>query len=103
MIARVWRGRALPDKIGEYAGHLTRTVKPELERIKGFQGMYLLAGDEAGGGEVVVITMWESMEAITAFAGDTPRAAVVAPNAQPMFRDYDELVSHYEVLLRPGA
>lgn len=99
MIARMWRGSALPEKAGEYEKHLEMSVLPELRQIEGFQEVYLLRQDAAEAVEFIVITLWESMEAIHKFAGENAEVAVVAPAAQPLFREYDSTVRHFEVVL----
>jgi heme-degrading monooxygenase HmoA len=99
MIARMWRGSAYPDKAEEYVKHLQMSVLPELQQIDGFQGLDLMRQDTAESVEFVVLTFWESMDAIRAFAGENAEAAVVAPAAQPLFREYDPTVKHFEVVL----
>jgi hypothetical protein len=47
----------------------------------------------------VVMTLWESMDAIRKFAGENPEAAVVAPAAKVLFREYDAEVKHLEIAL----
>jgi heme-degrading monooxygenase HmoA len=101
MIARMWRGFALPEKADDYVGHLQRSVAPELHQIAGFRGVYLLRRQSADEVEFVVLTLWESMDAIRQFAGDHPEAAVVAPAAQALFREYDPTVKHYEIVPNP--
>lgn len=39
------------------------------------------------------------MDAIRKFAGEHAEAAVVAPAAQPLFREYDSTVKHFDVVL----
>jgi hypothetical protein len=39
------------------------------------------------------------MDAIRKFAGENPETAVVAPAAQPLFREYDPTVKHFEIVL----
>ena len=39
------------------------------------------------------------MDAIHKFAGDDAEVAVVAPAAQPLFREYDPRVQHFEAVL----
>jgi heme-degrading monooxygenase HmoA len=99
MIARMWRGLAFPEKAEEYARHLQTSVLPELRQIDGFRGVTLLRQDSAQGVEFVVLTLWESMDAIRRFAGENVEAAVVAPTAQGLFREYDATVSHFEAVL----
>ena len=95
MIARLWSGKAKDAANGDlYQRHVTRTVFPELKKIPGHKGAQVLRRNQ----EFLVITFWESMEAIRRFAGDDPERAVVEPEAQAALIDYDELVSHYEVM-----
>lgn len=99
MIARIWRGSALPEKAEEYVKHLATSVLPELRQIDGFRGVNLLRQDAGEIVEFIVITYWASMDAIRKFAGEDAEVAVVAPAAQPLFREYDPGVKHFEVVL----
>lgn len=99
MIARMWRGSAFPEKAEEYVNHLQTSVLPELRQIEGFQGVTLMRKDSTQGAEFIVLTLWESMDAIRTFAGDNAEVAVVAPAAQGLFREYDSTVRHFEVVL----
>jgi heme-degrading monooxygenase HmoA len=99
MIARMWRGFAFPEKADEYVKHLQNSVLPELRQIDGFQGVYLMRKDSTEAVEFTVLTLWESMDDIHKFAGENAEVAVVAPEAQPLFREYDPTVRHFEVAL----
>lgn len=99
MIARIWRGFAIPEKADEYVKHLQTSVLPELYQIQGFQGATLLRQDATQVVEFIVLTFWESLDAIRKFAGVDAETAVVAPAAQPLFREYDATVRHFEVVL----
>lgn len=99
MIARMWRGVAFPEKADEYVKHLQRSVLPELRQIEGFQEVFLMRKDTADAVEFIVLTMWESMDAIRKFAGEDAEVAVVATAAQALFRNYDSTVKHFEVVL----
>jgi len=102
MIARVWRGSAANDKANDYAEHLQRAVFPELCRIDGYRGAYVLRRGLDDGVEFTVLTLWESMDAIRQFAGEDAETAVVAPAAQAILRAFDSTVTHYEVVLHQG-
>jgi len=99
MIARVWRGSAFSEKAEEYVNHLRTSVLPALRQIEGFQGVTLMRQDSSQGVEFIVLTLWESMDAIRTFAGANAEVAVVAPAAQGLFREYDSNVRHFEVVL----
>jgi heme-degrading monooxygenase HmoA len=99
MIARMFRASAFPEKAEDYEKHLETSVLPELRQIDGFEGAQLLRKDSTETVEFVVLTFWESMDAIRKFAREDVEVAVVAPAAQPMFREYDPRVKHFEVVL----
>ena len=52
--------------------------------------------------EFLVLTLWDTMEAIHRFAGDDPGVAVVEPAAREVLTRFDESVDHYEIVL-PSA
>jgi heme-degrading monooxygenase HmoA len=99
MIARMWRGSTIRERADDYVKHLQQSVIPELRQIDGFKGIYLLRRESSGDVEFVVLTLWESMEAIRKFAGENPEVAVVAPAARVLFREYDAKVKHFEIVL----
>ena len=101
MIIRMWRGFASRKAQDAYPRHLLETVRPKLEGIPGFRGFYLLRRDQSDEVEYQVVTMWESMEAVRAFAGDHPECAVVEPEAAAVLTRFDDKVRHYDVLASP--
>jgi hypothetical protein len=79
MVARHWRGRSRADTASAYLDHLRIETLPRLRALDGQRGAYVLrreVGDEV---EFVVLTLWESLESVRAFAGDDSEAAVVPP------------------------
>jgi heme-degrading monooxygenase HmoA len=99
MIARVWKARATPDRAAEYAGYLQSTVVPELAAIHGYRGVTLLQRDREGVVEVTVITWWDSLESVRAFAGEAVETAVVHDTAARMLVDFDRDVAHHRVVV----
>ena len=102
MIARIWKARSTPERAREYAVYLQSTVVPELAAIKGYQGVTLLEREREGAVHVTVITWWESLDAIRAFAGEAVETAVVHDTAARMLIDFDRDVSHHEVVVHTG-
>ncbi len=98
MILRMWRARATVEKSGEYVEHATQKVFPALHAIEGHRGAYLLRRAVDGAIEFVVLTLWESMEAVRMFAGVKPEKAVVEPEARAVLTAFDESVTHFEVV-----
>ena len=97
MIARLWRGVAVAGNAEAYQRHATGAVFPALRDIRGHRGAYLLKGVLSGRTEFLAVTLWDSIEAIRAFAGDDPETAVVEPEARAVLAEFDDFARHYEV------
>ena len=70
-IARIWRGRTTAAKADEYARYLyEHGIRPLEEKALGVQ---LLRENRASESEFVTISYWESVEAMSRFAGSDPR------------------------------
>jgi heme-degrading monooxygenase HmoA len=98
MVIREWRGRAQAGRADAYPTHFRERVLPELRRLSGFRGAELgwrEAGDKV---EFLVLTRWQSMEAVRAFAGADAERAVVEPGAVAALTDFDQRVRHYDVI-----
>lgn len=105
-VARVWRGiaRAGPDA-DAYLSHLDDDVLPALDRIDGFLKATVMRRSvqeeerrSVQEEEFIVMTFWESMDAIRRFAGDDVERAVIDPRARKVLSDTDEVVRHYRVV-----
>jgi len=103
VIARIWKARAAPERASEYAAYLQSTVVPELAAIHGYRGVTLLERDRDSLVEVTVITWWESLEAVRAFAGEAVETAVVHDTAARMLLDFDRDVAHHRVVVQHGT
>ena len=102
MILRIWRAYADASSADRYPRHLLDKVRPELEKIAGFRGLFLVTRHHRDEVEYVVQTLWDSMDAIRTFAGPHPERAVVEPAAAAMLLRFDQMVDHYEVLSAPA-
>ncbi len=98
MILRMWKARSPAEKSHRYIQHATEKVFPALRAIEGHRGAYLLRRAVDGVVELVVLTLWESTEAVRKFAGVKPEKAVVEPEAQAVLTDFDETVTHFEIV-----
>lgn len=97
MISRNWRGIARLEEADNYVRHLQRETFPELSRIAGFISASILRRPTSGGIEFLIVTTWQSMDAIRQFAGEAVEVAVVPPTVQAMMIEYDHKVAHYEI------
>ena len=98
MIIREWRGRAASERAAAYPQHFRTSVVPELKHVPGFLGADLSQREVDGHIEFLVLTRWQSMAAIEAFAGSDVAKAVVEPGAVAALIDFDAHVQHYQVI-----
>jgi heme-degrading monooxygenase HmoA len=97
VIGRLWHGWTTPENADAYEQLLRGEVLPGIQRIDGYRGAQLLrreAGEEVA---FVTITLFDSLDAVRAFAGDDYEVAVVPPEAQCLLSHYDARSAHYEV------
>lgn len=99
MITRNWTGVVKPERKNDYIAHLQNDTFKKLSTIKGFINASILQREVTDGVEFLVITMWETMEAIQEFAGPSADIAVVPAVAQEMMVRYDPVVRHYREVL----
>jgi len=97
MIARIWRGWAVPANVSRYRQHFEDSVRPHISALSGFRGCLLLQGGAAPEVEIVAITMWESLDHIRAFAGEDIGTARVEPAAIAVLSRYQKTAEHFEV------
>jgi heme-degrading monooxygenase HmoA len=102
MIARLWSARATPQNAAAYTDHFFQAVLPLVRRIRGYAGATVLQNEEAGQVEIIVITRWESMDAIREFAGDPIDQAVVTDHARELLLSHDDRVRHFRVAIDEG-
>src|SRR5262249_48336455 len=100
MIARFWTAKMAQTHAPVYADHLSSRVLPALRNVDGYAGAKLLARETADGVEVVVITLWQSLDAVREFAGPDLEKAVVSDEIVSLFLQYDPRVKHYQVVVK---
>lgn len=99
MIVRTWTARASKAGAEAYRAYFDKTLLPQLRQLAGFSGAYLLARDDNDLVELTAHTVWASLEAIRAFAGEDITTAVVEPEALAVLVQSDSTVVHRDVLL----
>lgn len=70
---------------------------PKVSLMKGFSKATILKRRVDEGVEFLVVTAWESIEAVKQFAGDRVDVANVPAEARAMMAKFDEFATHYEV------
>jgi hypothetical protein len=97
MIARHWRGWTEVHNANAYESFLKARVFPELKRLVGYRGGYILRSDGADEVEFVVVNFFESLESVRLFAGDDYSTPVFEPEARILLSRVEPIARHYEV------
>lgn len=95
-ILRAWTFWIRAELRGECSDHLEATVLVRLRAAKGSQRAAALFRDlNDGTTEVVVVSVWDSMESIRAYTGDPHTAPTIDPVDVPKLFDREPSVRHY--------
>ena len=98
MIARISRGTTAASKADDYLAYLEATGIKDYGATPGNRGVQVLrrtTGDEV---EFVLITLWDSLAAIRAFAGPDYERAVYYEEDRAYLRGLTEFVEHFDVV-----
>ena len=98
MIARIWRGTVREADKDIYYEYLQKTGLKEYADTPGNRGVHTLRRIADGKCEFLLLTLWDSWEAIKAFAGPDYEKAVYYPEDDKYLVDRGPKVDHYEVL-----
>ena len=96
VVAREWRGRVAPARADEYYHYLLGGVA-KIRSISGNLGVQVMRRNEAGAVEYVVISYWESREAIKAYAGQDIEKPHHLPKDRELLLELPTRVLHYDV------
>ena len=106
MIARTWRCRVARSDASAAAEYIRQTGLAECREVDGYCGGQLLRRDVGAElCEFVLVTCWESLEAVARFAGSDVSQAVLYPGDEQHFIQADRTVTHREIVYseRPGS
>jgi heme-degrading monooxygenase HmoA len=98
MIARIWKGVVRRPDGDDYADHIRETGFNEYAETPGNRGAWMLRRDQDDRTEFTTFSLWESVGAIRAFAGDDIEAAVYYPEDDRYLIERDATVLHYDVV-----
>jgi heme-degrading monooxygenase HmoA len=103
VIARVWRGWTDAADADAYERFLRTELFPEVARLDGFGGAHILRRPAPDGEvEFVTVTLFDSLDAVRAFAGEDYETPVIEPEAQRLLSHYEDRAVHYDAASFPG-
>jgi heme-degrading monooxygenase HmoA len=103
MIARVWKGWTKPEDADAYEKLLQEVVYPQLKELPGYMGGYILRNELKDETEFIAFNLFESIEAVKAFAGAEYDVPVFEPEARRLLSKVEPVARHYEVKRKPDG
>jgi heme-degrading monooxygenase HmoA len=97
MIARIWRGAVAQADGDDYAHYMEQTGVAGYVSTPGNRGVWMLGRDVDDKTEFLMFTLWDSMQAVEAFAGSKPEVAVFYPEDDRFLVERETVVSHFQV------
>ena len=101
MIGRIWHGWTTRENAKAYEEVFEAKVLPEVNKVEGCRGAYLLRREMKDEVEFVVFTLFDSIKAVQGFAGENYKLAVISPEAKEVLKRFEERAAHYEIVVRP--
>jgi heme-degrading monooxygenase HmoA len=98
MIARIWRGAVRLADADGYAHYIRQTGFAEYANTPGNRGAWMLRRNQDDRTEFITLSLWDSVDAIRAFAGDDIEAAVPYPEDERYLIGGESTVTHYQVV-----
>ena len=71
-----------------------------MRKLPGFRGASIMRRTVERGVEFLIVSQWDSLDSIRAFAGADVEASVVPQEVREMLIEFDQVVRHYEVVDR---
>jgi heme-degrading monooxygenase HmoA len=97
MIARLWRGAVRKPDGDRYAAYMMETGVVGYAKVPGNRGVWMLRRDVDDRTEFIMFTLWDSLDAVKAFAGEDHETAVFYPEDDRFLIERDLLATHFQV------
>jgi heme-degrading monooxygenase HmoA len=97
MIARTWKGAVRRGDGDAYASYMRETGLAAYKGTPGNRGAWMLRRDLDDRTEFVMFTLWDSLDAVKAFAGEDYETAIFYPEDERFLIERELRATHYEV------
>ncbi|WP_242111760.1 antibiotic biosynthesis monooxygenase family protein [Luteimonas aquatica] len=97
MIARLWHGTTLSEVADDYLAYLLASGVADYRATPGNLGVQVLQRREGRIAHFLIVSTWESLQAIEGFAGADLTRARYYPEDDRYLLAREERVQHYEI------
>ena len=94
-LVRIWHGRVASDRAEEYLQLMQDVAIPDYRQTPGNVAAYTLSRTEDATTHVLMITCWESLAAVAAFAGEPVEHAKYYDFDSDFLLELEPTVQHY--------
>ena len=98
MIVRSWGARTPLERGGAFHRHLLTTGIADYRSRAGCRNVLLLRRDEAGGAHFLLLSFWDSVDALRAYASENFEIAVSYPGDAAFGLEPDRFAQHWRVI-----
>ena len=97
MIARLWTGRTKAEDFDTYLTYIEESGVAELHATPGNRAVMVLRRIDGDQAEFGVMSFWDSLDDVKAFAGEDVEAAHYYPEDERFLLEFEPRVKHFEV------
>jgi heme-degrading monooxygenase HmoA len=97
MVARIWHGRTRADKADDYRQYLFDVGVKKIATLPGNRGVQMMVSRTAEQGEFMIISYWDSIDAIKGYAGANYTKVHDLPRDKEFLIDHESLVRHFDL------
>jgi heme-degrading monooxygenase HmoA len=98
MIIRVWRGRTRITDADQYERFLRQMAYPDYGEVRGNRGWILLRRPISGIVEFMLVSFWDSVEALAEYTGGDPEKPKYYPEDRTALLELPEEAEHHQVV-----
>jgi heme-degrading monooxygenase HmoA len=103
VIARIWRGATASADADQYLEYLEQTGLSEYRKTGGNRAVVAMRRIVDDRAEFLLLTLWDSVDSIRAFAGQDIDRAVFYQEDERFLVERGEQVDHFDVVFSKGA
>ncbi len=97
MIVRTWHGRTRLADGDAYESFMKMRAAPDYGSVAGLQRLFFTRRDERDASHFLLITVWDSIEAVKKFAGDDPSVAKYYPEDDEFLLEKEDHSLNHQV------
>ena len=97
VIVRTWHGRTSLSLGDEYEAFMKERAAPDYGSVPGLQNLFFSRRDEGDVSHFLLITIWDSIDAVKKFAGENPDIAKYYPEDDGYLLEKEKYSQNYRV------